>query len=106
VVLETVRKTLRLLTELGARIVGVLENIQRADSPAVKELTRHFDLPFLGSLPFDETLEEALGDVARAQRIFFKKSRAYANSEAKMCVVTRTGEAGRMTFTPASGFLW
>lgn len=65
VVLETVRKTLRLLTELGANIAGVLENMQRADSPAVKELARHFGLPFLGSLPFDETLEEALGDVSR-----------------------------------------
>ena len=65
VVLETVRKTLRLLTELEARIVGVMENMRREDSPAVRRLALEFDVPFLGSLPFDETLEGATGDVSR-----------------------------------------
>jgi ATP-binding protein involved in chromosome partitioning len=65
VVLETVRKTLRFFMECRASVVGVLENMRREDSSAVEELARRFGTPFLGSLPFDETLEEATGDISR-----------------------------------------
>jgi ATP-binding protein involved in chromosome partitioning len=65
VVLETVRKSLRMLTELGTSVVGVLENMRREGSASVEDLARSFGVPFLGSLPFDESLEEATGDVSR-----------------------------------------
>jgi ATP-binding protein involved in chromosome partitioning len=65
VVLETVRKTLRLLTELGVGIMGVVENMRREDSPAVRRLALEFNVPFLGSLPLDKTLEGAVGNVSR-----------------------------------------
>jgi ATP-binding protein involved in chromosome partitioning len=65
VVLETVRKNLELLTELRASIVGVVENMRQDHTSAVEDLARRFDAPFLGSLPFDETLEEAVGDISR-----------------------------------------
>jgi ATP-binding protein involved in chromosome partitioning len=65
VVLDTVQRTLQFLTELGVPLVGVLENMRRDDSRAVEELALRFGAPFLGSLPFDETLEMALGDPSR-----------------------------------------
>ncbi len=65
VVLETVRRTLRMLSENGANVLGVLENMQREESVGVEELARCFGVPFLGSLPLDGGLEEAMGDVAR-----------------------------------------
>jgi ATP-binding protein involved in chromosome partitioning len=65
VVLETVRRSLRLLTELRTPIVGVLENMRRRDSDRVRELAEEFKVPFLGSVPFDDAVEEATGDVAR-----------------------------------------
>ncbi|MDA0747286.1 MAG: P-loop NTPase [bacterium] len=63
VVLETVARTLRLLQRMDAHILGLLENMARDDSPAVQELATTFQIPWLGSLPFDETVEDALGNV-------------------------------------------
>ena len=65
-VLETVRRSLGLLTSSRAEILGVLENMRResvdtAESDAVSELARKHGVPFLGALPFDDTLESRLG---------------------------------------------
>jgi len=65
VVCETVRRSLKLLSELGVTIAGVVENMQRAPSDNVRDLAADFDLPFLGAIPFDEALESASGDRAR-----------------------------------------
>jgi ATP-binding protein involved in chromosome partitioning len=65
VVVETVRRSLRLLTELRTPIVGVLENMRRRDSDRVRDLAGEFEVPFLGSVPFDDSVEEATGDVVR-----------------------------------------
>lgn len=71
VVLETVRRNLTLLSELGVGIAGVLENMQRDPSPHVARLAADFDVPFLGSLPFDDSLEPATGhpDLLRQTRV-------------------------------------
>ena len=63
VVLKTVARTLRLLQRMDARILGLLENMARGDSLAVQELASTFRVPLLGHLPFDETVEDALGSV-------------------------------------------
>jgi len=65
VVLETVRRMLRLLTELRSPLAGVIENMERGEPGAVAELARASGVAFLGSLPTDETLEGALGDPDR-----------------------------------------
>lgn len=62
VVLETVKRSLDLLGQMGVPIVGIVENMRRGEGKAVEELAMQRKLPFLGSLPFDEELEEALGD--------------------------------------------
>jgi ATP-binding protein involved in chromosome partitioning len=65
IVVETVRRTLRFHVELKSRIAGVLENMARGDGDAVCSLAREFDLPYLGALPFDPTVEDATGDTER-----------------------------------------
>jgi ATP-binding protein involved in chromosome partitioning len=76
-VLETVRKTLRLHTELGTRIAGVVENMASAQaSPAVRELAAEHDVRWLGALPFDHTIDAALGDPSRLTRTPFASALA------------------------------
>lgn len=65
VVLETVRRNLKLLGELDAGVAGVVENMRRDDSGTVRDLAGGLGVPFLGSLPWDAGLEEATGDVGR-----------------------------------------
>ncbi len=65
VVIESVRRAIALLTELDAQMLGVIENMRRAESDAVADLALGFGVPFVGSVPFDPALESALGDVDR-----------------------------------------
>jgi ATP-binding protein involved in chromosome partitioning len=71
VALETVRKTLRLHAELKTHVLGLVENMRRRRSPAVRDLAAEFGLPFLGALPYDESLDETVGAPARLSRTAF-----------------------------------
>lgn len=62
VVLETVRKTLQLLAELRAPVLGVLENMARGEGAAVRSFAESCGARFLGDVPFDELLEDASGN--------------------------------------------
>jgi len=62
VVRETVRRTARFLRELKVPVVGMIENMARGESGTVQAMADEFELPLLGSLPWDETVEEAVGD--------------------------------------------
>jgi len=62
VVRETVRRMARFLGELEVPVVGMVENMARGDSGAVRAMADEFDLPLLGSLPWDEAVEDAVGD--------------------------------------------
>lgn len=65
VVLETVRRTLRFHRELPSNVLGVLENMRRGESTAVRDLAADFAAPYLGGLPFDGDVEDAVGDADR-----------------------------------------
>jgi ATP-binding protein involved in chromosome partitioning len=65
VVLATVSRMLRLLTELRSPIVGVVENMARGEDGAVKELAAEFGARWLGAIPYDPSLEGTLGEPAR-----------------------------------------
>ena len=71
VVAETVARTLRFLTALQVKILGVVENMRRGNTQRVCELADTHRVPFLGCLPFDDTLEDAVGDVARLAKTSF-----------------------------------
>ena len=71
VVLETVRRTLRLLKQLELPVAGVVENMRREEGDAVATLARDLEVPLLGALPFDATLEAAAGDQDRLEATAF-----------------------------------
>ena len=63
VVIDSVRRALRLFADLDVPMIGLLENMHRGDEHAVESLADAFSVPFLGSIPYDQGLEEALGHV-------------------------------------------
>ncbi len=68
VVIESVRRAVRLLAELNVPLLGLLENMPRGRQGTVANLAAEFNVPFLGVVPTDEGLEDALGDVERLRR--------------------------------------
>jgi ATP-binding protein involved in chromosome partitioning len=66
VVLDAVARTLRYLGDQGARLTGVAENMARASGAReVRAVAATAGVPFLGSIPWDEELEAAVGSPAR-----------------------------------------
>jgi ATP-binding protein involved in chromosome partitioning len=63
VVIDSVQRALQLFTELDVPMIGLLENMNRGNEQAVQSLADGFGVPFLGSVPYDPGLENALGDV-------------------------------------------
>jgi len=62
VALETVDKTLRILKEVKAPVIGIIENMKMSDSASVRQRAEMYNVPFLGEIGFDTNLEESLGD--------------------------------------------
>ncbi|MCW3133106.1 MAG: P-loop NTPase [Methanophagales archaeon] len=63
VALETVKKVIKMLTELNVPIIGVIENMKMVKSPLVKEELKGFYVPILGEISFDDKIEDSIGDV-------------------------------------------
>ncbi len=63
VVIDSVRRALQLYTELDVPMIGLLENMHRGSEQAVESLANAAGVPYLGSVPYDQDLEDALGDV-------------------------------------------
>jgi ATP-binding protein involved in chromosome partitioning len=59
---ETVRKLVSLLKELRIPVVGVLENMKMNNSKTIQQQTMKLGVEFLGEIPYDPTVEEAIGN--------------------------------------------
>ncbi|MGD0644334.1 MAG: P-loop NTPase [Candidatus Bathyarchaeia archaeon] len=59
---ETVKKQVSLLFELNMPIIGVIENMKRNEAKAVAKETGTLGLRFLGEIPFDPQVENAIGN--------------------------------------------
>jgi ATP-binding protein involved in chromosome partitioning len=59
---ETVRKLVSLLGDLKIQVVGIVENMKMSPNNAVQQQTLKLGLNFLGEIPFDPKVEEAIGD--------------------------------------------
>jgi len=71
---ETVRKLVKLLKELKVPVAGVVENMKMGDSKNIQQQTRKLGLIFLGEIPYDTQVEEAIGNKNRlASTVFAKK---------------------------------
>jgi len=80
---ETVRKLVKLLKELKVPVAGVVENMKRGDSKNIQQQTRKLGLSFLGEIPYDTQVEEAIGNKNRlASTVFAKKVEEIAS---KIC---------------------
>ena len=60
---ETVRKLASLLRELEIPIIGVIENMKMKDSAFIQQRVEGKGMDFWGEIPFDNNLEEAIGNV-------------------------------------------
>jgi len=70
---ETVRKLLTLLRDLGAEIIGVIENMKMEDSAHIRREVEALGERFLGEIHFDGRVENALGDVDALLKTDFAK---------------------------------
>ena len=62
VAFQTVRRLIELLRHLDRSIIGVVENMVMESSKPIRGEVEALSLKYLGSIPFDPGLEEALGD--------------------------------------------
>ncbi len=58
---ETVKKQVALLCDLKLPIIGVVENMKFDKAKNIKDATLKLGLKFLGGIPFDGKLEDAIG---------------------------------------------
>jgi ATP-binding protein involved in chromosome partitioning len=59
---ETVKKQLSLLQELKMPIIGVVENMKMNSAQSIQQQTEKMGIAFLGEIPYDLKVEEAIGD--------------------------------------------
>ena len=70
---ETVRKLVSLLRGLEIPIVGIVENMKIDDSKFIQTQVKNLGLPFLGEIPFDNKIEDAIGNVDMLLKTVFAK---------------------------------
>jgi len=70
---ETVRKLASLLRRLEIPIVGIVENMKMDDSKFIQTQVKNLGLPFLGEIPFDNKIEDAIGNVDMLLKTVFAK---------------------------------
>ena len=68
VAMGAVSKLLKILIELKKPLLGVIENMTMADSTFIEEDVEKLQVRYLGKIPFDEHLEEAIGDTHRLKK--------------------------------------
>lgn len=71
--LETVKKLIFLLKDVGAPIIGVIENMKNP-AYSIKGEIEALGVPYLGPLPYDPTVEGALGKPDKLLETVFGKS--------------------------------
>jgi len=65
VAVAAVNKLLTILKELNLPIIGVIENMKMIESNYVKDGVSKMNLTYLGSIDFDQQLENSIGDINR-----------------------------------------
>jgi len=73
VALETVKKVLKMLKELGIQTIGVIENMKTGESYTKKEIEK-LEIPYLGKIYFDKDFENSMGDTERLLETEFARS--------------------------------
>jgi len=64
---ETVRKLTSLLKELKVPVIGVVENMKMNQSKTIQQQTQKLGLTYLAAIPYDNKIEEAIGNPNKLQ---------------------------------------
>jgi len=71
---ETVKKLIKLLSDLRVEIIGIVENMKIRESDFIKANVERLGVKYLGEIDFDGNLEDALGDVEKFSNTrFFRR---------------------------------
>ena len=62
---ETVKKQVRLLQDLKVPIIGVVENMKMNMADDIEQETGKLGVKFLAGIPYDQTVEDAIGNVTK-----------------------------------------
>ncbi len=70
---EMVRKQVALFRDLNISLIGLVENMvmKHGTHPFLSELTKKEDVPIVGKIVFDHSLEDSLGDVNKLRKTNF-----------------------------------
>lgn len=68
---ETVRKLARLLADMKVPVLGVIENMKMRESAYLARQAAAMGLPYLGEIPYDPKVEDALGNVNMLRETVF-----------------------------------
>jgi len=71
--LETVRKLAILLKESKTKVIGIVENMKIPTYEAAKHQTSWIGFDLLGEIPYDQKVENALGDTNKLLKTTFAK---------------------------------
>jgi len=88
---ETLRRLLGLLQAIPVGITGVIENMVRQPGTFVRREVEALSVPFLGSVSFEERLEEAVGDPGRLLKTEVAASVFRHFASRKTVPISRTG---------------
>ena len=64
---ETVKKLASLLQELHVPVLGIVENMKMNKQGNIERRTKQLGLPYLGEIPFDSSIESAIGKPSALQ---------------------------------------
>jgi ATP-binding protein involved in chromosome partitioning len=73
VAIGSVSKLLKILKELKIPIIGIIENMSMAESSFIRGEIGEMDLSYLGSISFDQNLENSIGDTDKLLKTNFMK---------------------------------
>jgi len=73
VAMAAVGKLLRILKELDLPIIGVIENMKMKESDYISKSVLDLDISYLGSIDFDDKLEDTIGDTKKLGKTIFMK---------------------------------
>ncbi len=70
---ETAKKLIALLKDLKVSVVGVIENMKRQESRLIQRQVEAMSIKYLGPVPYDAEVEDAIGDTDKLSETKFAK---------------------------------
>ncbi len=71
--IATVGRLIKLLKESRRPILGIIENMRSIETDLVKNFAKEYNINYLGWIPFDPQVEDALGDVDKLVKTLFAR---------------------------------